>query len=98
MFERKKIGYLDKSERTMVRAMCGAKLADRKNTEDIMDVLGLNQIINKMAKASGMRWLGHVLRKEDSDVVRNALKFNAERRRKRERSKNRGESKWKKCN
>ena len=27
--------------------MCGAKLADRKNTEDMMDILGLNQAIDK---------------------------------------------------
>ena len=39
----------------------------------MMDMLGLNQTINKMAKASGVRWLGHVVRKEDGDAVRNAL-------------------------
>ena len=42
-----------------MRAMCGAKLADRKNTENtesMMDMLGLNQTIDKMAKASGNRW------------------------------------------
>ena len=35
-----------------------------------------------MAKASGVRWLGHVLRKEDGDVVRNALEFSVKGRRK----------------
>ena len=65
------------------RAMCGAKLADRKNTEDMMDVLGLNQTIDKMAKASGVRWLGHVFRKQDGDVAKSALEFNVEVRRKR---------------
>ena len=74
------MGILRRTERAMVRAMCGAKLADRKNTEDMMDILGLNQTIDKMAKAS---WLGHVLRKEDGDVVRNALEFDVEGRRKR---------------
>ena len=64
----KEMGILRRTERAMVRAMCGAKLADRKNTEDMMDVLGLNQAIDKMAKVSGVRWLGHVLRKEDDDV------------------------------
>ena len=63
------------------------KLADRKNIKDMMDVLGLNQTKDKMAKASGVRWLGHVLRKEDGDVVRNALEFNVEERRKRGRPK-----------
>ena len=71
----------------MVRAMCGAKLADRKNTQDMMDMLGLNPTIDKMAKASKVRWLGHVLRKEDGDVVRNALEFNVKGQRKRGRLK-----------
>ena len=65
--------------------MCGAKLANRKNTEDMTNMLGLNQTIDKMAKASGVRWLGNVLRKEDDDVVRSVLEFNDEGRRKRGR-------------
>ena len=38
-----------------MRAMCGAKLAYRKNTDDMMDMLGLNLTMDKMAKASGVR-------------------------------------------
>ena len=34
-----------------------------------------------------MRWLAHVLRKENGDVVRNALEFNVEGQRKRGRPK-----------
>ena len=65
------------------RAISGAKLADRKNTENMMDVgMGLNQTIDKMAKANGVRWLGHALRKEDGDVKRSAPEFNVEGRRK----------------
>ena len=75
MFERKRNGYL-RTKRAMVRAMCGVKLTDRKNTKDMMDMLGLKQTIHKMAKASGERWLGHVLRKEAGDVVRNGLEVN----------------------
>ena len=52
-----------------------------------MDMLGLNLTIDKMAKASGVGWLGHVLRKENGDVVRNALKFNVEGQRRRGRPK-----------
>ena len=42
----KEMGILRRTERAMVRAMCGAKLADRKNTEDMIDMLGLNQTID----------------------------------------------------
>ena len=47
--------------RRIERAMCDAELADRKNTEDRMDVLELNQTIDKMAKAIRVRWLGYGL-------------------------------------
>ena len=73
------MGILRRTERAMVKAMCGAKLADRKNTEDMINMLGLNQTIDEMAKENGVRWLGHVMRKEDGDVERNALEFNEER-------------------
>ena len=79
---REELGILRRTE----RAMCGAKLAERKITEDMMDMLGLNQTIDKMTKASGVRWLGYVLRK-DCDVVTNALEIIVEERRKRERPK-----------
>ena len=38
-----------RTKRAIVRAMRGAKLADRKKTEDMMNMLGLNQTIDKMA-------------------------------------------------
>ena len=34
------MGILRRTERATVRAVRGAKLADRKNTEDMMDILG----------------------------------------------------------
>ena len=34
----------------------------KKNTEDLMDMLGLNKAADKLAKVNGMRWYGHVLR------------------------------------
>ena len=49
------MGMLKRTERAMVRVMCGAELADTKNIEDMMDMLGLNQTIDKMAKASEVR-------------------------------------------
>ena len=83
----KEMGILKRPERAMVRVMFGAKLADRQNTEDMIDMLGLNQTIVKMAKANGVKWMGHVLKKEDGDVVRNASEFNVEGRKKRGRPK-----------
>jgi len=65
----------------MVRKMCGMKLMDMKNTNELMDMLGLNETLDAMAVASGMRCLGHVLRRDESDVLRGALQFEVDGRR-----------------
>ena len=46
---------LRKTERAMVRSMSGVKLVDRKNTEDLMKMLGLKETLDKMAQANGVR-------------------------------------------
>ena len=35
------MAILRRTERAMVRAMCGAKLMEKKRTEDLMEMLGL---------------------------------------------------------
>ena len=63
------------TERAMIRAMCGVKLSDRRNSEELMDMLEITESLDRMAKASSMRWYGHVLRKEDENVIVRALEF-----------------------
>ena len=38
-------------------------------------MLGIKELLQRMAKASSMRWYGHVLRKKDENVIVKALKF-----------------------
>ena len=38
-------------------------------------MLGIKESLDRMAKASSMRWYGHVLRKNDENVIVKALKF-----------------------
>ena len=38
-------------------------------------MLGIKESLDRMAKASSMRWYGHVLRKENENVIVKALKF-----------------------
>ena len=57
----------------MVRAMCGQKIVDRKTTEEQMDMLGLKETIDRLATANGVRWYGHVLRRDDDSVLSVAL-------------------------
>ena len=38
-------------------------------------MLGIKEALDRMAKASSIRWYGHVLRNEDENVIVKALKF-----------------------
>ena len=40
--------------------MCGVNLVDKRNTEELMDMLGLKEAADKLARSNGMRWYGHV--------------------------------------
>ena len=64
---------LRQTKRAMVRAMCGQKAVNRKTTEEQTDMLGLRETIDLLATANGVRWYGHVLRREDISVLRVAL-------------------------
>ena len=71
----------------MVRAMCGAKLMEKKRTEDLMEVLGLKETAVHMAKVNGERWYGHVLKRDNGHVRRKTLEFEVRGKRKRGRLK-----------
>ena len=69
---------LRKTKRAMVRSMCGVKLVDRtdrKNTEELMKMLGLKETLDKMAKANGVKWYGHVVRRDDESILKKAMMF-----------------------
>ena len=68
-----------------MRTMCGVKLMEKRKTEDLMDLLGLKETIEGLARANGVRWYGHVLRREEGNALRRALDFNMDGRRKRGR-------------
>ena len=52
-----------------------------------MEMLGLKETVVQMAKANGVRWYGHVLRKDDGHVLRIVLEFEVKGKRKRGRPK-----------
>ena len=52
-----------------------------------MEMLGLKETVVQMAKANGVRWYGHVLRRNDGHVLRKALEFEVKGKRKRRRPK-----------
>ena len=47
-----------------------------------MEMLGLKETVVQIAKASGVRWYGHVLRRDDGHILRKALEFEVKGKRK----------------
>ena len=57
---------------------------DRKNTEDLMKMLSLKETLDKMAKANGVRWYEHVVRRDDESILKKAMMLQVNGQRKRE--------------
>ena len=58
-------------------------------------MLGLKETIDRLATANGVRWYGHVLRRDDDSVLRVALNLEVNGKRKRGRPRRPGRSKRK---
>ena len=50
-------------------------------------MLGLKKTLDRMAKANGVRWYGHVIRREDDNILKKAMMMEVNRQRKRGRPK-----------
>ena len=57
-------------EKALMRAMCGAKQTEKRMSQE----LGLNTL-DGLARANGVQWYGHVLRRNNSGILRRALDF-----------------------
>ena len=55
---------LERTERMMVRWMCGVLLKDRKRSVDLYSLLGV-QSVAEVVRQGRLRWFGHVERKND---------------------------------
>ena len=76
-----------RTERAMVRSMCGVKLVDKKKMENLMEVLGLKKTLDRIAKANGVRRYEHVIRRDDDNILKKAVMMEVNRKRKRGRPK-----------
>ena len=70
---------------------------DKKLTKDLMQMLALIETMDQLAKANGVRWYGHVLRKDKNNFLRRALDFIVKVLRKRCRPKKTEQKSWAKC-
>ena len=58
VFGTNEVAILRRAEKSIVRAMCGVKLVDKRNTMELMDML---EAADKLAMANGVRLYGNVL-------------------------------------
>ena len=59
---------LERTERMMVRSMCGVSLKDRRRSEDLCNLLGINCVAD-VVRRGRLRWFGHLERKSVDDWV-----------------------------
>jgi len=59
------------------------KMMDKKYTDGLMNMLGLRETVENLAKASRVQWYRHVLRRVEEDALRKVLSFKMEGQRKR---------------
>ena len=79
------MAVLRRTKRAMVRSMCKVKLVDRKKMEDLMEMLGFKETLDRMAKANGVRWHEHVIRRDDDNILKKAMMMEVNGKRKRGR-------------
>ena len=53
--------------------MCSEKLVDKRNTMELINMFGLKEAANKLARVNGVRWYGHILRRSKEDVLMKAM-------------------------
>ena len=58
-----------------------------KNNEELIKMLGLEEILDKMAKINGVLWHGQVVRRDDDNVLKKALMLEVNGQRNRGRPK-----------
>jgi hypothetical protein len=78
------VARLVRVERQMVRRMCGFSLWNKKKSEELLGMLGLESVGNILRRGR-LRWFGHVERKRDDDWVKGCVFYEAEGKRPRGR-------------
>ena len=78
------MAILRRTERAMLRSKCEVKLEDKKKMEELMEMLGLKETLDRMAKANGVKWYGHVVGRDDDNISKKAMMMEVNGKRKRE--------------
>ena len=76
------MGIVRRTERSMVTAMCGLQLKDRKRSTNLMFMLDLKETMDQLDMANRVYRYGHLLRRGDGHILRKVLDFEVEGQRK----------------
>ena len=55
--------------------ICGDKLTEKKNIQELKSTLVLEENLDKLANANRVQWCGRILRKNRNDELRKVLDF-----------------------
>ena len=83
---------LERTERMMVRWMCGVSLKDRKSNEELRSRLKI-ECVSEVVRRGRLRWFGHVERKNVDDWVSACRSFPVEGC----KGRGRGRKIWREC-
>ena len=48
--------------------MCGVKLIEKRSSQEHINLLDLEETLDRLATANGMQWYGHALRRDNDNV------------------------------
>ena len=52
----KELAILKRTEKEVIRAFLGVKLVEKRSNQELMDLLDLEETLDRIAKANGTRW------------------------------------------
>ena len=64
-----------RTKKAMMRAMCKVKVIENRTSKELMSLLSLKNTLDRLARASQVRWYGHVLKRDNGDVLRRLFDF-----------------------
>ena len=73
--------------KNQVRTMRGERLNDSKRAKDLILMLGFNETTDQLALGNSVMYHGHVLNREDGNVLRREFEFQVEDQKKKGRLK-----------
>ena len=83
---------LERTERFMIRWMCGVSLRQRRTTRELLDSLGV-EAVETVVRRGRLGWFGHVERKVRGDWVSSCRELVVEGI----KPKGRGKKSWRQC-